>query len=157
MKLIRFIAIIIVIGIIVFSFAPLVARALASKDSPASAEALQFHSLFITTQHKLAHLNYLLDHRIYAEISAYSAQETCEPVRCRTASGVRPVANRTVACPRVLRLGTPVLVRGSWYRCEDRTHQKYDGRFDLFIGYDERAYQEAITFGIQTLPVIILN
>jgi hypothetical protein len=72
------------------------------------------------------------------------------------ANGKRPVAGQSVACPRNIKFGIQIEIMGKVWTCGDRTHLRYDGRFDLFLGYDEQAYQSALQFGKQTLEIIIL-
>jgi hypothetical protein len=91
---------------------------------------------------------------IYAEVSKYTAQETC-PTDCINAAGERPVAGVSIACPRQYHLGQLLTVENKSYRCDDRTHQQYDGRFDIFEGYSQEDYQRALEFGVQVLPVVI--
>jgi hypothetical protein len=51
---------------------------------------------------------------------------------CIAASGANICGRRdAVACPRRIKLGTVVEIRGETYVCEDRTALKYNGRFDI--------------------------
>jgi 3D (Asp-Asp-Asp) domain-containing protein len=61
-----------------------------------------------------------------------------------------------VACPRRFKLGTKVRIAGQLLTCEDRTAKRYDGRFDIFQGYGQQAYDKAITWGIRRVAVEIL-
>ena len=90
-----------------------------------------------------------------AVITAYSAKETCIPEQCIMANGKRPVAGQSVACPRNIKFGTQIIIMGKVWTCEDRTALRYDGRYDLFMVYDEEAYKKAKEFGKQYLEVII--
>jgi hypothetical protein len=45
--------------------------------------------------------------------------------------------HNVVACPRSLKLGTVVEIRGKAYLCEDRTARKFDGRFDINCDKDK--------------------
>jgi hypothetical protein len=56
---------------------------------------------------------------------------------CIAASGAN-ICGRSdvVACPRNIRFGTLVEIRGVIYVCEDRTAQKFDGRFDISCDKD---------------------
>lgn len=85
-----------------------------------------------------------------ATITGYSAVETCGDHRrnCITASGDKP-GDRTMACPRNIPFNSFVLYDGTVYRCKDRTNKLYDGRFDIWFGYDQEAYKKAIKFGIK--------
>ena len=62
-----------------------------------------------------------------------------------------------IACPRSLKMYTRVSIDNNLYICEDRTSEKYDGRFDIFIGYGEEAYKKAIVFGKQKKSVQVLR
>lgn len=89
-----------------------------------------------------------------AIVTAYSSVETCKK-QCITASG-KVVDSTMAACPRNLKFGTRVLINGLIYVCEDRTHERFDGRFDIFAGYGEENYQKARLWGKKNLPVYIL-
>lgn len=62
-----------------------------------------------------------------------------------------------VACPREIKLGTKVKIAGVPYVCEDRTARKFNGRFDIFSGYGQKAHRKAITWGIVKLDIEILT
>ena len=47
-------------------------------------------------------------------------------------SGIQ-VYDGAVACPRNIPLGTKVCIEHKLYTCEDRTHQKFDGRYDIWM------------------------
>lgn len=91
-----------------------------------------------------------------ATITAYSAIDSCHYANCITASG-KPAYVGGVACPRKYRLGTKVRIGDEVYVCEDRTAKKYDGRFDIFMGYTASAHKKAIIFGLRKLEVEILK
>ena len=68
-----------------------------------------------------------------------------------TASGRRPVVGVTIAAPRSVPLGTRVaLYVPGWgvvqRRVDDRTHRRYEGRWDVFV----RSHREAREFGLRT-------
>ena len=92
---------------------------------------------------------------IYAQVTKYTKVETCPKTECITASGRVAKADDTVACPRYIELGTVVSVNGKIYRCSDRLNKKYDSRFDIFAGNNRQDYQEALAWGIRTLPVLV--
>lgn len=90
-----------------------------------------------------------------AQVTGYTSVETCDPTMdCVMSSG--DIAHiGAVACPREIPLRTKVMIAGKTYRCLDRTHQTYDGRFDIFMGFGDEAHTAAINFGIQELDVTI--
>lgn len=92
------------------------------------------------------------------EISAYSSVESCHTGRdCLMASG-RQAYIGSVACPRTLKLGTRVVIGGlGEFVCEDRTAERLEGRFDVFMGYGGEAYQRAKNFGLKKLKVEIIK
>lgn len=69
----------------------------------------------------------------------------------KTASGTWPKEGRTVAGPRWIPFGTRVYIDGiGWRIVEDRTHERFDGRYDVYMddhgrcmawGIQERAVQ----------------
>lgn len=60
------------------------------------------------------------------------------------------------ACPREIPLGTMIEIEGlGTYECGDRTAEWVDGRYDLFTGYGQEAYDQAINNGIQYKKVTI--
>jgi 3D (Asp-Asp-Asp) domain-containing protein len=84
-----------------------------------------------------------------ATTSAYTKWETCPNTDCITASGTRPQNGITVACPRTLPFGTQVEIQGSVYTCQDRTHSRFDGRYDIYFGDDQQAWLMAKEYGLQ--------
>ena len=88
------------------------------------------------------------------DVTAYSSWETCQRTDCIMASGKKAYIG-AIACPRDLDFGTKVVIKGKEYTCEDRTALRYNGRYDIFMGYGFYAYQEAMQFGKQKLEVII--
>jgi len=88
-----------------------------------------------------------------AIVTAYSKYETCPNRECITASGTVATVGTTVACPREIPFYTKVIINGNEYTCHDRTHIRYNGRYDLFVG----SYQEAIDFGKRRLEVKIIK
>ncbi len=56
---------------------------------------------------------------------------------CIAASGADICGRHdAVACPRRIRLGTTVEIRGTTYVCKDRLAKKYDTRFDISCDKD---------------------
>ena len=78
-----------------------------------------------------------------AVITHYCACEVCcgqWAVLGRTASGTRPKEGRTVAGPRWVPLGTRVWIQGYGVLVvEDRTHPRYDGRWDVYVASHAKA------------------
>lgn len=91
-----------------------------------------------------------------ATVTAYSALDSCHFPGCPMANGIRAELGYA-ACPRDIALGTLVDVGGTVYVCGDRTARRYDGRFDIFMGFGEAAHTEALQFGIKTMRVTILG
>ena len=91
-----------------------------------------------------------------AVITAYSEYDSCHYPGCPMASGTKAYIG-AIACPRAYALGTKVEIEGMGvYTCEDRTATFVDGRFDIFTGYGQEAYNEAINFGKRSLKVKII-
>lgn len=57
-----------------------------------------------------------------------------------TASGTR-TKEGTLACPRTIAFGTKVTIAGKVYTCEDRTSEKYDGRYDIWMATKAEAFE----------------
>lgn len=89
-------------------------------------------------------------------VTAYSAIESCADSRCIMASG-KSAKVGDIACPRALPFGTRVRIRGKIYTCEDRTAIRFDGRFDIFMGYDQAAHNAAIVWGKRRAEVQVLS
>jgi 3D (Asp-Asp-Asp) domain-containing protein len=68
------------------------------------------------------------------------------------ANGHYPHAGYTIAAPRRFALGGDVFIGGHWYKIEDRTNKKYDGRFDIFVS----TKQEALQWGKKQMKVRIV-
>jgi hypothetical protein len=57
---------------------------------------------------------------------------------CIAASGANICGRRdTVACPRMIDLGTVVEINGRKYVCEDRTASRFNGSFDINCDKDK--------------------
>lgn len=92
---------------------------------------------------------------VVALVTAYSEIDSCHYENCAMASGKRAYVG-AIACPRDIELGTEVIIDNTTYICEDRTNKNLDGRYDIFIGYGQSSYDEAIVFGIKEKEVEIL-
>jgi len=95
-------------------------------------------------------------HEVTTEVTAYSEFDSCHYENCAMASGKRAYIG-AVACPRHIELATRVMIDGKTYTCEDRTAKRYDGRYDIFMGYGRESYDKAINYGIKTTNVYIIN
>lgn len=63
----------------------------------------------------------------------------------KTASGTWPKEGRTVAGPRWVPFGTRVYIDGiGWRIVEDRTHERFDGRWDVYMDSRERCLEWGI-------------
>lgn len=93
---------------------------------------------------------------VVSDVTMYSGVESCNDKNCTMASG-KSAYTGAVACPRKYELGTKVKIGDSIYTCEDRTAVRYDGRFDIFAGYDTKAHEKAIQWGIRKIEVFILE
>ena len=91
------------------------------------------------------------------EVSYYSEIDSCHnPVEggCLTASG--KIAEVGMVASNMFEFGTRLLIDGVEYTVEDRTSTRYSNRIDIFTGYSEKAYQIALSNGIDYLKVIVL-
>ena len=85
----------------------------------------------------------------WREVTAYSSTvDQCDDTPFITASGKR-VGYGIIACPRHFPFGTKVLIEDKVYTCEDRMHQDYVNRFDIW--FDSR--ESALEFGKQILEI----
>lgn len=91
---------------------------------------------------------------VLATVTSYSAVESCHYAGCLMASGKKAYVG-AVACPRLYKLGAVVKIQGKTFTCEDRTAKRFDGRFDIFQGYGQEAYQKALQWGKRTVQVFI--
>jgi hypothetical protein len=76
--------------------------------------------------------------QVHAFVTGYNTvPEQTSPTPCIAASG-GDICGRTdvVACPRRIKLGTYLQIRGATYVCEDRLAKKYDSRFDISCDKD---------------------
>lgn len=82
----------------------------------------------------------------------------CWSTKCINASGYNPVAEYSVACPSWIKLGTIVSIDGVGDMvCDDRTALRFNGRYDVFMGYGGKAYTKAKEFGKIKREVTIIN
>ena len=90
-------------------------------------------------------------------VTAYSELDSCHTgPDCLMANGKRAEVGY-VACPRSLALGTIVELQGISYECGDRTAKRYDGRYDVFMGYGVEAHTKALAFGKRSVEVSIIK
>ena len=79
-------------------------------------------------------------HELYAHVTGFNTvpgQTDSQP--CIAASGANICGRRdAIACPRAIKFGTLIEIRGQSYVCEDRTARKYDQRFDISCDKDRR-------------------
>ena len=77
---------------------------------------------------------------VYAKVTGYNTvPEQTDSTPCIAAGGVN-ICGRTdvVACPREYALGTKVEINGKTYTCLDRTHSRYNARFDISCDKDTK-------------------
>ena len=60
----------------------------------------------------------------------------------------------SLACPRAYELGIIAEIQGKSYRCIDRTAKFVDGRWDIFLGWNEKAHEQAKQNGLLTNQII---
>lgn len=92
-------------------------------------------------------------------VTAYSSIESCDyPVAngCLGADG-KVITQGAIACPRKYPLGTQFIIDGHHYTCRDRTALRYDGRFDLYMGYGTEAYKKALNWGLRYIDIYQVN
>lgn len=88
-------------------------------------------------------------------LTAYSEFDSCHTgASCLMANGEKAHIS-AMACPREIPLGTEIEYQGKIYTCKDRTALYLNGRYDIFMGYGEEAYNKAIQFGIRKDTIII--
>jgi len=69
------------------------------------------------------------------------------------ANGAMPRVAYTIAVPRRFVLGSEVIVNGRRYVAEDRTAQRFDGRFDIFVANR----RDALLWGKKTLKLTVIT
>jgi hypothetical protein len=79
-----------------------------------------------------------LHHDVRAMVTGYNTTPgQTDDTPCIAASGADICGRHdAVACPRRIKLGTTVEIRGTTYVCEDRLAKKYDTRFDISCDKD---------------------
>ncbi len=79
-------------------------------------------------------------HLLYAYVTGFNTvSKQTDTTPCIAATGDNICGRRNVvACPRSLPFGTVVEINGKAYLCEDRTAQKFNGRFDISCDKDRR-------------------
>ena len=82
---------------------------------------------------------------VRAIITAYNPTEAQTDSTPNIMASNKEVYEGAIACPRYLKLGTLIEIDGKVYVCEDRTHKKNDGIFDILMFGEE----EAINWGRQ--------
>lgn len=75
---------------------------------------------------------------VNALVTGYNTTpEQTDASPCIAASGKNICGRKdVVACPRGIKFGTKVEIRGKEYTCEDRTNARYNGRFDVSCDKD---------------------
>lgn len=96
---------------------------------------------------------YVTTETIEASVTKYGCKQACV-----TAIGKKPVAGRTIACPKRFAMGVAVSIEGVRYICEDRTAdwvQRRNGdTFDIFTNETEKEQRQ---FGRQKMEVTITH
>ena len=79
-----------------------------------------------------------LHHNVLAMVTGYNTVPgQTDDTPCIAASGADICGRHdAVACPRRIKFGTTVEIRGTTYVCEDRLAKKYDTRFDISCDKD---------------------
>jgi Uncharacterized protein conserved in bacteria len=96
-------------------------------------------------------LSYSIDHTINSKIGTFTATAYCSCRRCTpgfglTATGTKPTANHTIAVdPRVIPLGSKILINGTVYTAEDTGSGVKRNHIDIYFN----THIEAIIFGKQ--------
>ena len=107
-------------------------------------------SAIVLAQSKSVHWHYEIQ-TIGASVSQYTSYESPGI----NASGHWPSEGKSIACPRRIKLGTPVVIEGHPFVCDDRTalwvERRFGDTFDIFVG----EYRSARKFGRRNLPVTI--
>ncbi len=86
---------------------------------------------------------------IVATVTAYSSTpEETDDTPFLTASG-EIVDAQTIACPKDIPFGSVVETSWGQYTCDDRMHERNEGKFDIWM----ETKIEAIEFGIRIVPI----
>ena len=70
-----------------------------------------------------------------------------------TANQHIPVEGVTIAAPRSVPFNTLVCIDKRWYRVDDRTHRRYDGRWDIYMTSRWRC----LLWGLQRHTITIIR
>ena len=92
--------------------------------------------------------------------TVYKVTAYCPCIQCCgksdgiTASGTKALAGRTIAVdPQVIPLGSKVLIGGKTFVAEDIGGSVKGRRIDMFFA----THREALQFGVQNLPVVVVG
>jgi len=120
------------------------------KNSPERQNELQMPTI---QGNSLLPIPQIKEEIIYARITAYnSVPEQTDSTPFLMASG-NLVYNGAVACPTYLPLGSFIEIEGKVYRCEDRTHPRNDGTFDVWT----ETIEEAVAWGSSIREITLLT
>ena len=86
-------------------------------------------------------------------VTAYTSEEDQTDSDPFIMASGKMVYDGAIACPRYLEFGTRVEIDGRVYVCEDRMNKRYTDRHDIWFA-DK---QEAMNWGVRTLPVALLK
>lgn len=92
------------------------------------------------------------------EVSSYSELDSCHyPAKggCLTSSG--RIAKLGMVATNLHPFGTKLRIGNEIYIVEDRISKRFNHRYDIWMGTGEKAYKQALNFGIQYLEVEIIN
>ena len=146
---IQFLILLAVFGLILFISASIWKWSKSSLDSPTELKA---DALIIYQENSLASNSQFREEIVYAKVSAYnSTPEQTDSTPFITANGER-VERGGIACPTYLEFGTLVLIDEELYNCNDRTHPKNDGTFDMWM----ETRIEAVTWGVPIKQITLL-
>jgi 3D (Asp-Asp-Asp) domain-containing protein len=92
------------------------------------------------------------DDQFVATVTAYtSSPDETDNTPHITASGAR-TREGIIACPRKYEFGTLFYIEGKGlYECQDRTHPRFDDRFDIWM----KTKKEAFKWGVQQRKITI--
>ena len=116
---------------------------------------LSFEKAFVFQENSLKALkiNYIKGETLGALVTAYTpSPEETDSTPDIMASG-KKVYEGAIACPSSIPFGVLIEIDGELYVCEDRTHPRYEGTFDILMF----SKVEAINFGRQKKEVKIYD
>ena len=153
-KIIQYLIIGAVVGLIIFFGIGCYQWGKSSSNKPPELKSeLKDGELIIYQGNTLAPIVQSREAIIYAKVTAYlSVPEQTDSTPFITASG-EMVFDGGIACPTNLPFGTFVKIDGKWYECNDRTHPRNDGTFDIWV----ETIEEAITWGSSTKEITLLT